>query len=113
VYNGKSGEASTSEVYSVPMGMSKSALREGAADVYVVPRMGGADYKDPDLKSASDEYVVPSVGTAATAAYQEFELGPDANKAKKSGKHEPAETADLTPYQDFDVGNTRFKKYQD
>jgi hypothetical protein len=113
-YNGSTGNASNSEVYSVPMGLSKHAMREGSDEVYAVPKMGG-DYKDPQLKSASDEYVVPSVGSAASAAYQEFELSPDANANKKkvSRVHEPASTADLTPYQDFDVDNTRFKKYQD
>jgi hypothetical protein len=113
-YNGSTGISNTSEVYSVPMGLSKTVMREGSDEVYAVPKMGG-DYKDPQLKSASDEYVVPSVGSAASAAYQEFELSPDANTGKKklNRKHEPAETADLTPYQDFDVDNTRFKKYHD
>ncbi len=111
-YAGAALNTSTSEVYTVPMGMTKGS---GDDDVYHVPRMGheasAGEYKAPALPGADDAYVVPNM--PHDPAYQEFIAPSKLAPAKKSGIHEPAETADLTPYHEFDLDNKRFAKYED
>jgi len=101
------------EVYTVPAGMGK----EDADQVYHVPKMpteASGDYKSSVFTgtgSGSDTvYAVPT-GTVELP-YQDIALTGE-GPTKKSGIHEPAETADLTPYHEYDVDDTRFRKYKD